>query len=644
MFRRIVVALGLALLTSSAGASGRTRAEQRYVDMLVQRARSLKLAEQPAWLRLVHYRRGLFGGFASEADGWPFFLARDGKTNPEAELEATLRGFFGPAPKDARLQHPYCRFPARFAWLDRELGISRAKLPPQRCAHYEEFLDKLRPSSATLVFSSYYLNNPSSAFGHTFLRINKTRPRAGDRQELLDYGVDYSATVDTHNALLYAVKGLFGLFAGDFRKIPYYYKVREYNDFESRDLWEYDLDLTPEQVRLLVAHLWELGSTYFAYYYLTENCSYHMLGLLEVADPKLDLISRLGWPVLPADTVKVLFKNPGLVRAIHYRPSNRTQFRRSVEQLNSEELDAVARLMHQPNNPFPASFSVARRVKVLDTAIDLIDMRSARELGKQRKDVDAESAAIQQALLERRAEHLVETEPPRFVPPITQQPHSGHDSRRLGLGSGYERTRHYYHLASFRVALHDLVDAVPGYPESAEIEFLPGTIRYYIESPLVSLEELSLIRVKSFSPLSRFDRSLSWLIDAGAKRSYDQGCDGCLAGFGELGVGFTVGLFGRFLTLHALADAELYAPHESGYLDVFRLAIGPRGFVKLRFSDELALLASGSWHYLPAQDPDRTWLFDGRLRYSYYRNFAFGVEARMYPSTAWLQGVSYLYF
>ena len=25
--------------------------------------------------------------------------------------------------------------------------------------------------------------------------------------------------------------------------MPYYYKVREYNDYESRDLWEYELEL-----------------------------------------------------------------------------------------------------------------------------------------------------------------------------------------------------------------------------------------------------------------------------------------------------------------------------------------------------------------------------------------------------------------
>ena len=161
----------------------------------------------------------------------------------------------------------------------------------------------------------------------------------------------------------------------DFRKIPFYYKVREYNDFESRDLWEYDLALRPDQLRMLVAHLWELGSTYFAYYYLSENCSYHILGVIEAADPNLNLISELSWPVLPADTVKALFRNPGLVRAVNYRPSNRTQFRQRVETLDPEELEMVSALMADPRRSFPKALSVQRRVKVLDTAIDLIDVR-----------------------------------------------------------------------------------------------------------------------------------------------------------------------------------------------------------------------------------------------------------------------------
>jgi len=286
-----------------------------YVEGLVRQAHALHLSEQRQWHKLLHYTLGVLGegflggGYESEADGVGFFLSPDGKRDPQAELDATLRAFFLPLRAvsetgDAN-EHPLCRFPARFLFLRETLAIDASRLPVQRCPKAESFLAELDPGSLTLIFSAYYLNNPASAFGHTFLRLNKQHSLAvGERRELLDYGIDYSADVDTDNAIIYAFKGIVGLFPGTFKRVPYYYKVRTYNDYESRDLWEYELSLGPKQLLMLSAHLWELGHTYFAYYYLTENCSYHVLSLIEVADPSLHLLEGISAPVIPADTVR----------------------------------------------------------------------------------------------------------------------------------------------------------------------------------------------------------------------------------------------------------------------------------------------------------------------------------------------------
>jgi hypothetical protein len=37
--------------------------------------------------------------------------------------------------------------------------------------------------------------------------------------------------------------------SGEYSLMPYYRKVKEYGDFESRDLWEYELNLSPEETR-----------------------------------------------------------------------------------------------------------------------------------------------------------------------------------------------------------------------------------------------------------------------------------------------------------------------------------------------------------------------------------------------------------
>jgi len=614
-----------------------------YVEQLVQLARSKQLARDEQWIRLVHYRKTLFGNWESEADGGPFFNAAEGKSDPEAELFATVRGFFGPASKDPKLDHPLCRFPARFSWLDEQLHFDANRLPKPNCAGYKEFLSLVKPQGLTLVFSSYYLNNPASAFGHTFLRIDQSLKSEDESRELLDYGVDYSANVDTGNAVLYAMKGLLGLFPGTFHRMPFFYKVREYSDYESRDLWEYDLSLTKAEVDRVVAHIWELGATYFAYYYLTENCSYHMLAALEVANPRLQLLKGLRKPVIPADTVKVLFKNPGLVRRIKYRPSNRTQFRQRMAALTSDEEDAVALLMRDPAAPLPARLSLAQQVKVLDTAVDLIDVELARDTVKSRTERDQTGAERQQALLERRASYDVQTDEPHYPAPESQMPHLGHGSQRLGLGSGYDEQRGYFHSLNFRLALHDLTDRGAGFPDGSEIEFLPMRLRYYIESPKLSLEELSLIRVKSLTPLGRFSRSWSWMVEAGSRRNHDRGCDNCYTALGKFGAGLTVQPL-SFLTLFALAKAELNAPLRSGYFDIFRLAVGPYGGVRARLGDFATLLVTGQWAYLPGQHPYQTWDLAGQLRVNYMKDFALGAEGRIFPRTQSLEITSYMYF
>ncbi len=630
-----------ALAAESAGNDATAAVRKAYVEELVARARAQHLHEDRTWLRLLHYRKTLLGGYESEADGAPFFTAEDGDSDPAAELAGTLRGFYDPTPAVGKVQHPYCRFPARFAFLDSKLALDRVLLPVERCPKYEEFTSRLAAKKVVLVFSSYYLNNPASAFGHTFLRIGRGE---GEGRDLLDAGIDFSATVDTNNALLYAFKGMFGLFPGEFRKIPYAAKVREYNDFESRDLWEYELALTQEEVERVVAHLWELGSTYFAYYYMSENCSYHILGALEVARPSLRLLDGLGWPVVPADTVKVLYDTPGLVRKLSYRPSNRTQFRNRLERLTDSERDVVALLMREPRAPLPAALTAEERVRVLDTALDLADIEAASDLLKKREDMDQERAGRTQALLERRAEILVPSETVEFAPPFRLVPQSGHDSTRLGLGSGYSRERGYFHTLSFRLALHDLADPVQGYPDGAQIEFMPVRLRYLIETPRVRFEHFSLVRVQSLTPLSRFDRSISWVVDAGLTRTQDRGCRDCLAAFGELGGGFAVEPFGRAFTLFALADLRLLGPVDSGYFDLFRFGAGPAGGLRLRFADAVTLLGTGSWLYLPAQEPEATWNVEAKLRVGFLKDWALGVEGKLEPEAASVEGVSYVYF
>jgi hypothetical protein len=622
-----------------------TSEQRAAVDRLVAKARADRLAQQETWIRLVRYRRGLLG-WKSEADAKTFFLSPSGKTDPEAELEATIRGFFGPDPSDPDLQHPYCRFPARLAWLNAHLNFEKEKLPRRVCERFQQFYTDLRPRSLTLVFSSYYLNNPASAFGHTFLRVNKYgRGDDGEGRELLDYGIDYSATVDTNNSLLYAFKGLVGMFPGEFRRVPFYLKVREYNDFESRDLWEYELNLTHQEVSMVIAHLWEMGSNYFDYFYLSENCSYHILGALEVASPRLRLLDKVGWPVIPSDTIKAITSVPGLTSQPRFRPSNRTQFMARVNQLSSAEKSALDDVVEDPAAPMPAWFDLKTHARVLDVALDLNDFRFARDkVADPGQERDLDSANLEHALLQRRASLMVESEDLHVPPPLRKMPHLGHGSFRLGLGSGYLQDRGAYHGMNLRLALHDMADATAGYPDHAAIEFLPARLRYYVEAPAVSVEDFSLVRVLSLVPWNRYEKRMSWSVRVGGSRVRDEACDGCFAGVGEIGVGASASAFSETLLAWFLGETRLLTPVDGGVFDAVRVGAGPSAGLRVLLGDSATWLTTGRAHYLPMQTPKVTWEASSSFRIHYLKDFALSLESNVQPDAWSAEAVSFLYF
>ena len=621
--RRTLAALALALAAAGARAEA---PDPGYVDELLVRARIQGLAEDPAWLRLGRWRRKATG-WVSEVDGLRFFRSFRGKTDPLAELASTVRGFFEPV-RDPD-EHVQCRFPARLQFLSERLGIDPARLPHPGCSKLELFRRQTAARSVTLVFSSYYLNNPVSSFGHTFLRLDKAEgARAGKGAELLDAGIDYAAHPDTRNPIVYALKGLLGAFPGQFSRMAYYYKVRTYNDAESRDLWEYDLAMTPDEVRMLVSHLWELGQTYFDYWYLDENCSYHILGAIEAAVPRVTLLEHVGAVVIPADTVKALFENPGFVKAVHYRPSIRAQFQARAAGLDGREQELVERLYDDPETRFPDDLAPERRAAVLDAAVDLVDLRHFRDLAV---NLAPDAAATRHRLLLRRAELRVQSPELRIPVPEERRPDVGHGSLRVGAG-GVGSTRGGYAEVDFRVALHDLGDPPDGYPLVAGVEFLQTRLRFRLEDGKPFVDELWALRITSLNDFGRFDLRPSWRLRAGAVALHDRGCDGCLVPEVQGGTGFAKVL--GPLDVYAGADVGIDAREGLSGIDGrgIRVGVGPGGLARLRLGSFAILLADARWQWLPGASPGETFELRGTLRIPLGRRLALALEARRAPA------------
>ena len=235
-----------------------------YLTELLQSTQGKRLWDQRQWHVLMHYRPRLFGpGVESQVDDPSFFLSPSGKVDPRAELEATLAGFFAPAVQAEETEHPQCEYIARYHWLKQELGFDGERLVEHPCPRFNDWLAEMNPDGVTLVFPVAYLNNPASMFGHTLLRVDT--PPSSAQTRLLDFTINYAAGTGQERGLPFALKGLFGGYPGSFSVEPYHVQVKRYGDVENRDIWEYRLALTGDEVHRMLMHAWELKAAHFDY-------------------------------------------------------------------------------------------------------------------------------------------------------------------------------------------------------------------------------------------------------------------------------------------------------------------------------------------------------------------------------------------
>lgn len=504
----------LALLLGGAGLPGSAQAAS-YVAELIHQAQAKQLAATPMWQALLHYEADWPSGVTSTVDDGDFFLAADGKTNPQSELAATLRAFF--VVTQTAVRHPQCRFRARYEWLRRQLGIADAHLLPVACPEFENWYATLNPGAVTLVFPSAYLNSPASMYGHTLLRID---PPSGNRLDtsgsVLDsWAINFAADSRDTNGLVFAVKGLTGLYPGSFAVLPYYKKVNAYGAIENRDLWEYRLNLSATEIRWLLLHTWELDEVDFDYYFFDENCSYQLLALLLAAKPEAPLLDDFGLYAIPVDTMRAVLAIPGIGGQITYRPSLRTQLKARLAVLVDDEKELVTVLVEEQLAIDAGALALRppeSQARILDTAYALLQYRYNRAGG----DRQAHAARSLQLLQARSKIASGDTLPVIPVPAIA--PQDGHASGRLDLAYGELGDSRYTELA-IRPAYHDLLDPPGGFAPGAQLNMFALRARHYASGE-TQLESLRFVDILSLSPRDAFFKPLSWRFGFGLERQW----------------------------------------------------------------------------------------------------------------------------
>ncbi len=494
-----VFALTFSTMTYSATAV--ESIEAHITQPYIERAAQQKLAQDITWLRLMYAdKQG-----QSEVSYAGYFLSPNGQVDLKQELQANIQALFQPAAPNQSLR---CRFPARSQWLMQQLHIQEEQLPTVTCPELDDWIGQIKPYKATLIYATDFMGNPSSMFGHTLLRLD---PQDQKQLNLVSYAVNYAATVTEGEGWSFAWNGLTGQYPGEYSLMPYYRKVKEYGDLESRDLWEYELSLTPDETRFLVQHIWEMKHVSFPYYFVSDNCAYRLLGLIDLVRPALNLKQQFKVAAIPVETIKAI-ERQGLVKEMIYRPALETQLLSQARQHGK----SLAKVAHQVAFAEPIEMSRQMeayqdldKAKILEMAYDDLYLQF---IGRKVEPVFAQPRLRQ--LLSMRSE--IDLEKQRQQPQRPKvDPTQAHDARHFSVNMGEVQGEKFVELGH-RQAYHDLIDPQGGFRTGTQLLFWDGSIQYRDDE--LKLEHFDFLSVNSYNPMTPFKMPLSWGFNFGWKQ------------------------------------------------------------------------------------------------------------------------------
>lgn len=532
-----------------------------------------KLSTDPHWLKLLHYKESFSGDFESDIKSESFFIAKNGKRNPLAELEETIKAIN--SSKTA-----YCQFPARRLWLESN-GLTFEK---HECEGYDEWTRGQSVKSISMIFASGFLGNPASFFGHPLLKFNFKDERSP--LDLLDTAINYGAfTPPDVSPVAYAFKGIFGGYEAGFTSADFFFHTNNYAELELRDMWEYELDLKPIQIETIVAHLWEMKDAKLTYYFFSDNCAYRMSELLELVTDK-KFVSRSSPFAVPSSLFHriyeySLFTNLKLLKSRQSRMSDK------VLTLSENERFTLDQITHDTSYLISESFKTLpddKKAKVLDAAIDYYSFRVAAD------KADSGLKETRKILLKTRI-----SLPPKSYLWNDLKQNPPHEAQRPTLTQiGFTQSEKFGRIGTFRFrpVYYDLVSPDPGRPPYSSLAVLDVELnatneRTWIKNlNLISIETLNISKTGL-----KGDGGFAWRLKAGADQ-VNLSCNTCTVPRVEFGAGKAIELSDS-IVLFAMIDPRVQTHLEDyGYL-----SLTPSLSSIVTFSQDFRLLASAGKRY-----------------------------------------------
>ncbi|WP_017444655.1 DUF4105 domain-containing protein [Gayadomonas joobiniege] len=511
-----------------------------------------QLSQHPTWLRLLHIETGLFTrqGRLSQND---FYLSTQGALDPKQELTATIHQFTQ-APKTQ------CRFPARKLWLTTQL--KQLKLPEVTCPNYSDYQQAFKANSVSLVYASGYLGNPASMFGHLLLKLNQNH-----NTKLLDNTFSYGAIVPaSDNKLEYIFNGITGGYQGRFSNQKYHHHQLAYNETELRDMWEYQLNFSPMQIKFLLAHLWELENHSLTYYFFRENCAYQLAKLIELVSNVNLMVDFKPW-VMPFDVIKKLThsSNEHLLGKIIYHPSRQEQLYEKYIQLTASEKRDVTQIINGDKQIIESLIDrdATSSKRIIDTLYDYFAF-----LEQKNKSLTDNQTSTRHKLLNHRFK--LPSGKPDWLSNRPKAPHTAQPSSKVSISQIYNTEYGSANLINFRAGYYDFLTA-----NSARVpwsELIAFDVSLLIHDHNVSLREFIFFSINNLNVTKTGlpeDKAYAWSLSSGYGAK-NLACLNCAEFFvsGNVGQSWT-------LTPGSVFNLSLANKIQFSDLSSFQLSTGP---------------------------------------------------------------------
>lgn len=520
-----------------------------------------ELAWSHTWRSLL---RAKPGSSASKVVSSDFFLSQAGKDDLVEELKSSIEIFF--SDDSPNREQTICRFPARYTWLRRELVDAEHSDSFERCVDYWQWSGEGQTESISLFYANGYFENPASFFGHVLIRLNEHKD--ADADELLATAIDYGARIPPEDrGLRYILKGVFGFYDASFSDANFYRHNHNYGNDQFRDLWEYRLPLSAQQVEFMTLHLWELMSVRQTYFFMTENCGTAVNDLLQIVDLGIHPDDRVEPWFLPVDIFvdpENLTSSAGSAAVTRFKPSILSVFHTKFDALSKHDKRQFSKIVRNQNLDEVLIDVELDRAQFIDLLLSYYEIRMAKEYWIE------ESKAMQQKLLLARLAlpAAVTKSQTYFDPELFSEPHYASPSSTLRVSGFTEGTDRVGVTVRYRPVQFDSLGLNNARPEHAHLAILDTEVEF--SEGKWALRNLDLLRIRSLNSTKTYlpaDWPISWefRIRAGEKL-YD--CDpSCFNASAEAGAGKSI-TFKDGVTGYVLANIG-YQSSTLGFDNVF---------------------------------------------------------------------------